>query len=375
MATALGTDAAITSHLDTILIEICKALQLTTTQFDDAKQKYEAVGEWLAGDGSQLQVLRPSIYPQGSMALQTTCRPWRREEFDVDLVCQLAATAHGPMQLLDQVGRRLSEHKYYASILEPLKRCWRLNYAGDFHLDILPAKEDTARGGTAILVPDRKLRDWKESDPKGYAQWYHARARSLAWLEARKTEPLPDNDPAVARPPLSRAVQLIKRRRDFYFAGNESAPRSIVLTTLAGHFYRAEPSVYAALLQIVRGMAEAILATPGVMVVPNPANEAENFAESWQSHPEDYEQFKTFVRDVYAELEELPSLHLRSSLPEHLGELFGEREAKMAVNAYAERVNSVRERGLLRVAPSVGIAPAVTKSRPIPRNTFFGSDG
>src|SRR5271167_4992069 len=78
-----------TEWLDRHLERLCIILQLTSTQYKDAESKYQAVGKWLSAPGSPLFICAPEIYPQGSMLLGTTIRPWRGEEFDLDLVCQL----------------------------------------------------------------------------------------------------------------------------------------------------------------------------------------------------------------------------------------------------------------------------------------------
>jgi hypothetical protein len=44
--------------------------------------------------------------------------------------------------------------------------------------------------------------------------------------------------------PLQRAVQLLKRHRDVYFAGDyENRPISIIITTLAAHAYKNQENV------------------------------------------------------------------------------------------------------------------------------------
>jgi hypothetical protein len=360
------------THLDILLDEVCRALQLTQTQFNDAEQKYTAVGEWLAAPESVLASYRPRIYPQGSVALLTTCRPWRHEEYDVDLVCELDWTGE-PMTLYDLVGRRLAEHHYYKTILKGKKRCWCLNYAGAFHLDILPARPDLISGPTAIKVPDKELRAWSPSNPKGYVSWYHGRARTQTFIEARAAEPLPDNDPAEARPPLTRAVQLFKRHRDIRFNGDEQAPRSVVLTTLAANQHCGEATVYEALLHAVKRIRSIIATSPGIPIVPNPANPAENFAESWQSEPESYWKFVNYIDEFHTALVRLPDQTLGSGLDDTLQKLFGEEIAKRAVEAWGRRIGRARTGQNLRIGAATGLTIITEGTRQVPRNTFYGS--
>ena len=143
------------SWLDRQLERVCVQLELTPTQYKDAEQKYGAVGKWLLDTGSPLAIYDPEIYPQGSMLLGTTVRPQGRIEYDLDLVCQLHWCANQPPMVIYQwVHDRIADHETYRAMLEKLKRCVRLNYAGDFHMDILPACPDDQIGNGSIVVPD-----------------------------------------------------------------------------------------------------------------------------------------------------------------------------------------------------------------------------
>jgi hypothetical protein len=182
------------SQLDALLEEICIALQLTDTQYDEAKSRYGAVGRWLSEPGSLLAGFKPDIYPQGSVRLGTTVKPRHQEEHDVDLICQMELPPHlyrQPVAILDLVEARLSESGHYKGKTERFKRCVRISYANEFHLDITPARNDPDRPDTCILVPDRKIREWKPSNPLGYAEWFEFQAdrakKALARISHRVT--------------------------------------------------------------------------------------------------------------------------------------------------------------------------------------------
>jgi len=61
-------------QMDWLLEQICLAGQLTTPMYEDAKAKYEAVGDFLAAPDSELALFQPEVSPQGSMSLGTTNR-------------------------------------------------------------------------------------------------------------------------------------------------------------------------------------------------------------------------------------------------------------------------------------------------------------
>lgn len=364
-------------QLDSLLEQVCLALQLTPTQYRDAKQKYEAVGEWLSADGSLLQVFHPVIYPQGSMRLGTTNRPWGREEFDLDLVCQLhgCGGAH-PLAVYDLVHGRLNEHGTYKPILEKKKRCLRLNYAGNFHLDILPACPDPPRGGTCVKVPDCKLECWMPTNPIGYADWFFDRCRyrpqrGLGYM-AKDVRPLPSPVPSEVKYPLQRTVQLLKRHRDSFFNGNPEAARSVVLTTLAATFYRGQESLTACLDDTVTAILWLVESTPGIIAIPNPTNPDENFADSWTE--ETYGQFKDYIRNFRQQLDSLVAKRGLDEVNKGLGTLFGGSIATKAVNAFGGLTKGLRDGNDLRVAPKTAAITTAASGLSIPRNNFFGKE-
>lgn len=340
MSTVASAPIVVPPHVDHVLDEIGRQLQITPTQFARAERAYLTVGQWLSADGSPLAKYRPEIYPQGSMALRTTVRPLHGEEFDLDLVVEMDGWTGSAMDLYKALGDRLAEHGDYKKILEGKKRCWRLNYAGDFHLDALPGRDDASRPhDNSIEVPDREVRGWKPSNPKDYVAWFESRAKPYyRALEARQQAPIPAPDPVDARDPLRRAVQLLKRHRDVRFDGNpDHAPRSIVLTTLAAKYYNGQESVGEALLRILGGITAEIRATSGPLVVPNPVNPDENFAEAWETNPQAYTEFVDYVDQLALDLEALIKTPLGERFRDRSGRLFGLEVAKKAVEVYNEK--------------------------------------
>ncbi len=236
------------------------------------------------------------------------------DEYDIDLVCELQRHSQfsiKPDELKDVVGNRLKESKKYESMIEPLNRCWRLNYADDakFHLDIIPSVPDlmgsrtpnASRSFGPILIPDRKLSDWSNSNPTGYAEWFKSRmqkqfaaAREILAKSLREhIENVPDYR---VRTPLQRAVQLLKRHRDIHFQQTPSLkPSSIVITTLAARVYNGEPSVVQSIQSIVRDMPLFVEDRNGLAWVSNPVNDKDNFVDCWEEKPELKDQFFGWV--------------------------------------------------------------------------------
>ncbi len=368
--------------LDRHLARVCVLSELTATQFRNAEEKYRAVGDWLAADDSSLALFAPEVYPQGSMLLGTTVRPYGQNEYDLDLVCQLHWCAQQPpLTIYDWVHSRMAANETYREMLEKLKRCLRLNYAGSFHLDILPACPNDQIGNGSIIVPDRKLECWKHSNPKGFAAWFFAQCRVRDQLAERmlkgSVEPLPSAVPSQYKFPLQRIVQLMKRHRDIFFSGGRDISRSVILTTLAGGFYQGQRSLSLALEGVLDGIHFTLEANPAVPRIENPTHPDENFADTWDQAK--YEQFKSYIRNFRTGLKALlnPTLtEQRMGLEkstERLGQLFGSDRVKEAIRIEANELNERRDGGKLGIAAG-GVLTALSQagSAAVPRNQFFG---
>jgi len=218
----------------------------------------------------------------------------------------MPGTFPDPRTVFNLVEMRLRQNALYKYTLEPYKRCIRLNYASQFHLDITPARHDLLRGGQCILVPDRKILEWKESNPVGFADWFDIQARMTKTARyAKAIESLPEQESARQKAPLRRAVQLMKRHRDWAFEDDPDAPRSIVLTTLAGYHYGGEELVSDALLGILDGIITQVESTYGIIEVPNPANHPEKFCEAWAANPKAYGTFVDYLYNFRSQVRDL----------------------------------------------------------------------
>jgi hypothetical protein len=390
----------LTSHKRRLLVATLDALfaqiDLTDSQYETAKNRYEAVSAWLAeGESPFLKVA--SIYAQGSIAVGTANKPIGRAEFDVDLVCHLPSVGatSNPAAVKALIGDRLKVHATYASMLEEKQRCWRLCYANEFHLDITPSIPNPACGNGGELVPDRALSAWKPTNPKGYAARFeqYAALRPRLYLReaavaAKRAEVEDFPDQEMRKPALKRIVQLLKRHRDVSFAAtgrSELAPISIILTTLAARSYArcATGFVYAdtyeLILDVVRRMPEFIVLDERngrlFYFIENETTAGENFADKWNLDPRLPQAFFGWHRDALAMLEELVGVEGKDRLGQVLQKSFGASQdaVRRAMAPLASAVGNARAAGSLLVAPSLGVvtAPAVGRVSARP-NTFFG---
>ena len=333
------------TELHNFLLSIAESLDISPTRFQEAVDRYKAVGVWLGQEDSPLSNYEPTIHPQGSFMLGTVVRPLLREdEYDIDLVCLLTIGKNNirPQELKEIVGARLKDNEDYRRMLEPEgKRCWTLQYsdAAKFHMDILPAVPDTVLISEvksdltqhAIAITDSELLGkWLPSNPKGYAEWFKEQMlvsfqESKRVLALEKSLDIEQVDDFEVKTPLQRAVQILKRHRDIMFKDYpDNKPISIIITTLAALAYNNEPNLVDALLNIAREMTNYIEERKGIKWVSNPVNPKENFADKWAKNDELMRSFYQWVKKAEIDINSALNSTDLDKMTEFIKPAFGE---------------------------------------------------
>jgi hypothetical protein len=279
------------------------------------EQAYKAISELIDLDQGFFQNMDIDVYPQGSVLTGTTVKPYLGSEFDLDIVLQINElySKFTPSEIYQALLKKLESDGRYSDKIEKKNRCLRIKYANDFHMDILPGCI-IVYGETILKIPDRLLKDWASSNPKGFADWFLMKANATTsqpvlesyyknlFVELKaEVQELP-NDSYYLKKPLQRAVQLVKRYRDIFFAEEDTyCTSSIVITTLMGLNYQGENSIYStidnALNRIRSTYAEAI-ANGRKFTIQNPALTSEYFTDSWtDAH---YDHFYRFIEDFHS---------------------------------------------------------------------------
>jgi hypothetical protein len=348
-----------------ILARIARSLQLDETRRKQMEDAYRAVTTFLSEDETYFKKLDIDLYAQGSVAIGTTVRPIKGDEFDLDIVLHIKKpyTLFRPQDIYTELLSKLKGNGTYSKMVEPKRRCVRLNYAGQFHMDILSGCMVIETDLNNIYVADRELKDWTISNPKGYVQWFLQRAntaqapllenyyRNLMELKA-EIQDLPQ-DPSYKKKPLQTAVQVIKRYRDIYFQDNdEHATSSIVLTTLAALNYNGENTVYSTIeniLQKIRFQTNTANELRQRFKVLNPVNPKEDFTDKWTS--ETYNQFFSFCNDFYSKWANLKKPFSDSAFVYE--NLFGESSYKGAIKEQVEKLGKYSSDGTARIGAMI----------------------
>lgn len=372
------------TQLDDLLARIAEGIQLDVTRKQRMESAYQAIQELLEADEGFFKNIKFEIYPQGSVRIGTTVKPTAKNEFDLDIVIHIVVDwkRYTPQQIYNELKRVLMNNSTYKEKVELKNRCIRLNYAGDFHMDILPGCQESAYDSNKLVIPDRELGSWASSNPRGYADWFTERAETvrMSLLEkAFSAQGLPADDFAKKKP-LQRAVQLIKMYRDQYFQDNQDmATSSVILTTIAGRFYDGEDSIYDTIDNIIQRIKSELEKQVGYydrLVIFNPVNGEEDFTDKWarDKEPELYDHFKKFIFHLDAQWQTLKEENGVLEEGRILTKLFGEsafQKGQKSQVDYLEKARKSRTLGMTKKTGTLTTA-SVAGAKTIAGNTFFG---
>ncbi len=366
-------------YIESILFGICEKLQLPPSLYDLANERYEIIIKVLKKD-PVFKNVELNIYPHGSFRLKTTVKPLNGEEFDLDFVAELPIDSDMmPKELYAHIIRILRNDKDHKDLIEPKTRCVRVNYANDFHMDIMPGKLidiDT----NEIIVPDRDLKSWyHHSNPKGFADWFEKQARTRIlneMLELRhaqfEIENISEQEVTAQLEPLRRAVQLVKRYRNIYCDRTKKEPvRSIVICALMGEitsFTGDTAQIISSFCDYVNGLIKKHNGNP--FDVKNPVVD-EILTEKWHEGT-NYQDFVDMMEALTTDIRAIQKCSSNSEVNSLTKKMFGEEVTNAAIVRHARILNESRQAGKLSVDQS-GTLNTQSSGVPVKKNTFYGN--
>jgi len=370
--------------------QISQLIGTTIEKLDITDEAFAAAESCYLDLGDHLSTASAEVYVQGSFMLGTVVRPHHRAgEYDLDLVSRLEVpkTATTQQALKDKVGALLDDYleEHDGAVCESPaevtegRRSWCLHY-DNFHMDILPAIPDAdSPSETAIQLTDRNLRNWQQSDPLAYVEWFRtqcakqfAEERALLAKSYGSVDAVPKHR---VRTPLHRVVQILKRHRDIYFENDlDDRPPSSLITTLAGRAYKGETDLVAATIGAVQRMPEHVENRSGQYWVENPACEGENFADKWNEYQNRRLKFENWRAAVERDLTGL-LLETKGAVALHqrVAKAFGNAPVEEALKTLGTQTNLARENGNVHFATG-GLLTTTVTATAVPTHRFFGGD-
>ena len=295
---------------------------------------------------------------QGSYALGTLIKPVDdNDEYDADI--QIVMNPDPKWQAKDyinEVHRALKENQNYSDKLRIKTRCVTIDYAGDFHLDIVPR----VTIGGRYYVCNRIDNKFEETDGTGYRDWFNEQNR-------------------IAGGNLKRVVRLLKYLRDHK---NNYSAKSILLTTLAGNTIKPSDAgtetvstVSDTLVTVLTRMDAYLQQHPNMPEIRNPVLPTETFNRHWDQAR--YTNFRTRVNSHARTAKRAKGESSSGEAIKIWQELFGENFGKGSGGSGGRGGNGEGGRGNPPssprnnpsgiAAPAVGIPRVVTPRKPYAR--------
>ena len=246
---------------------LAEEVNLNQTRINVLNDRVASVKGFLKANLSSYQGLEK----QGSYGLGTIIKPVRQgQEYDADVLLYMRCENRKPARAyLQELYNCLKSSRIYADRAQGKTRCIRLNYAGDFHLDIVPC----IMGTNGFFICNYRDNAFEITDGVGYRDWFNGQN-------------------AITAGNLKRVTRLLKYLRDH--KGNFSV-KSILLTTLIGKtvgIYDGSnfQNIPEALKTVSNRINDFLQSHSRVPQISNPVLSAEDFTRHWNQ--EIYDNFR-----------------------------------------------------------------------------------
>jgi len=345
-------------NIDAMYRKIAAEIEISETQAEKAKESYEAVGNYLNNNIKQYYV---RIFPQGSFMLGTVIKPISdKDEYDIDLVATIDNKFTSAKDLKNIVGDVLKTSDRYSEKVEEGKRCWTIQYSesANYHMDILPTmKSDTYFQNKKLIMTHKEDEnsdyEFRQTNPEAYYDWFVKRMEEekkklTEEYAIRNKIEIVEVPEYKIKTTLQIAIEILKRYRDIKFKDTpDIKPISIILTTLIARIYTGKENVYELIEKFSK---EYVLYLErdenGNVLIQNPVNKNENFADKWPSNPERKEAFFKFMDDLKYDLVTNKVL-LEGNIREQADaykKLFGENMVNKVYENIAQKTREEREK-------------------------------
>ena len=312
----------LTDHFDAFLTN---KVNLSDSRIATLDAHVEAVSQFLSAHGGTLGANFNELIPQGSYAHRTIINPvGANDEFDADVLLDMDEVdgweAENYIENLYTVFRSSNT---YRDMVSRMSRCATLDYASDFHMDVVPY---LVRHGEHYIT-NRNENQFERTNPEGFNEWLDEQNRITGGNR------------------LIKAIRLLKYLRDFK---NTFSVKSVILTILLGErvsstalmadpdHYKDLPTALVNLMMDLNGYLQANQTMPSI---DDPSCPGENFNHRWDQ--DQYANFRSWMatytewaRDAYNEANREESYAKWRKL---FGEKFGTYSTAGATLAAAHR--------------------------------------
>lgn len=270
----------LTKHFDAFLKN---KVNLNDDRIATLDNRVEAIGNFLATGTDIVAENFLELIPQGSYAQRTIINPVdTNDEFDADVLLDLnEVEGWEAKDYVEELYKVFRGSGTYRDKVGRKSRCVTVNYAGDFHMDVVPylTRHDER------YITNRNENTYELTNPEGFNQWL-------------------DEQNRLTNGRLVKVIRLLKYIRDFK---NNFSIKSVILTILVGERvngaalladadrYKDLPTALLNMLVDLNGYLQDNTTMPSI---DDPSCPTENFNHRWNQ--EEYANFRRWIK-IYTE--------------------------------------------------------------------------
>lgn len=296
-------------------------VDLNETRLGRLKQSSSAVDTFLSENLEGYQ----KTERQGSYGLKTIIKPVGSREYDADMLLYMESDGDNePKDYINDVYNCLKQNGNYEDKVHRKTRCVYIDYAGDFHLDLVPC----ITLDEECYICNNKENCFEETDGTGYRDWFNEKT-------------------SITNGNLKRVTRLLKFLRDHK---ENFTVKSILLTTLIGNsvyssdldseYFKDIPTSLKTISNRINSFLQKNILMPEIS---NPVLSTESFTRHW-----DQDKYRNFREkfDIYNT---------------KINEAFDAKEHNASVKKWRELFND--NFGELKVDAKLGAAVVVESPR------------
>jgi len=202
-------------YFDAFLVN---TVNLNQTRLDLLGERIEAITNFLQSCDHELAGMFVQTVPQGSYAHRTIIKPvGPNDGFDADLLLEVTEdTGWEAEDYVDRLYEAFRGSTTYKNMVTAKTRCVKVNYAGDFHVDVVPYME---RHGEKFIT-NSENNEFELTNPEGFNSWLDEKNRTTGGR-------------------LVKVIRLMKYLRDYK---NTFSVKSFILTLAERKYLTASTS-------------------------------------------------------------------------------------------------------------------------------------
>lgn len=151
-------------------------VNLNQTRINTLQSRVAALDDFLVDDSTLAELISEGLIPQGSFAHKTIIRPYSGSDFDADVLLPMEEQDDWePERYTVELQKALEASSRYEGKTTLKKRCVTVDYANDFHIDVVPFIN---RSDGTTYITHRPNNELLRCDPVAFTTWIEDKART-----------------------------------------------------------------------------------------------------------------------------------------------------------------------------------------------------